>query len=522
MPTSLSTKYRPVKFNDLVNQEHIKTTLQNQIESSKLGHAYIFCGGRGLGKTTVARLLARAINCEKKEKGKSEPCGKCESCLEVSEGNALDLIEIDAASHTGVDNVRENIIASARVSPSKRKYKVFIIDEVHMLSTSAFNALLKTIEEPPGHVIFVLATTEIHKVPETIISRCQRFDFRKVGVDDIIKRLKYILKKEDRDVEDSVLFNIGRHAEGSIRDAESTLSKVLALGGKKIKADQAEIILPRTKVNLSLDFLMLLSDKKADQAIGHLNMLVEDGVDLQHFTQDTIELARKLMLLKIDEDLKKFSYDLDKEIEKGLTEIIDNFSLEEITYLINNLLEKRGELKYADIPQLPLEIAVIEICNISTKPIENIEQKTEIEEVRESSEVLVEQKTETTKEAPKEEPEKEKKEEKQEKSKPSPELEAVQSKWSEIITQLKSYNHSLSFVLKMCEPIEVKKDKLKLGVKYKLHQERLNQKNIRRILEEVVGKIMDKKIRIEAVMMDEKSDGFIKNVINVFGGKVVE
>lgn len=522
MAVSLSIKYRPQKFADLVNQEHIKVTLENQIESQKLGHAYLFCGPRGLGKTTVARLVARSVNCLKRDKGKFEPCGKCESCLEITAGKSLDLIEIDAASHTGVDNVRENIIASARVSPAKGKFKVFIIDEVHMLSISAFNALLKTIEEPPGHVIFILATTEIHKVPETIISRCQRFDFRRVDVDSIIRRLKYILKKEEKDVDDKVLLNIARHAEGSLRDAESTLAKVLGLGGKKIKYEQAAIILPRTNYNLSLDFLMLLSDKKANEAISHINMMVEDGVDLAQFTQDTIELARKLMLIKVSQDLNKFSAELDKEIEKGLVEIVNNFSLQEITFAINNFIEKRAELKYAKIIQLPLEIAVIEICQEKATMVVPSSEQPSSEEIVKVEEAPVESAAPPEPEKAKNEIKDTKKSKKQEIIKESPELEEVRSKWSEIITQLKSYNHSLSFVLKVCEPIEVKKDRLKLGVRYKLHQERLNQKNIRKILEEVVGKIMNRKMRIEAVMMDEKSDGLVKNILNVFGGKVVE
>mgnify|MGYP001294610995 CR=1 FL=1 len=192
MSATLYRKYRPQKFSDLVGQNHIKITLQNEIKTNKLAHAFIFAGPRGVGKTTTARILAKAINCQDNEKDQTEPCNSCSACQEITGSRALDVVEIDAASHTGVDNVRENIITTAKLSPARLKYRVFIIDEVHMLSISAFNALLKILEEPPKNVIFILATTEIHKVPVTIISRCQRFDFKRVSAKEIVNLLATI------------------------------------------------------------------------------------------------------------------------------------------------------------------------------------------------------------------------------------------------------------------------------------------------------------------------------------------
>ena len=186
--STLYRKYRPQTFGEVVNQNHVKITLQNEIQAGKIAHAYLFCGPRAVGKTTIARVFAKAVNCTNRKEGDFEPCNKCDNCQSIFDGRNLDVIEIDAASHTGVDNVRENIIASARVAPSNYKYKVFIIDEIHMLSASAFNALLKTMEEPPAHAIFILCTTEVHKVPTTIISRCQRFDFKRIGVSEITKK----------------------------------------------------------------------------------------------------------------------------------------------------------------------------------------------------------------------------------------------------------------------------------------------------------------------------------------------
>ncbi|MCG2695410.1 DNA polymerase III subunit gamma/tau [Candidatus Parcubacteria bacterium] len=193
---TLYRKYRPQNFKEVVNQNHIKITLENEIKTGKTAHAYLFCGPRGVGKTTMARVMVKTVNCLNRKAADSDPCNECEICKDITAGRSLDIIEIDAASHTGVENVRENIIASARVAPSRCKYKVFIIDEAHMLSISAFNALLKIIEEPPAYVMFILCTTEVHKVPTTIISRCQRFDFKRIGVNDIVKKLNYIIKNE--------------------------------------------------------------------------------------------------------------------------------------------------------------------------------------------------------------------------------------------------------------------------------------------------------------------------------------
>ena len=203
--STLYRKYRPQNFAQVVGQNHIKVTLEQEIKSGKIAHAYLFCGSRAVGKTTLARIFAKSINCEKRDVASAEPDGECLSCKEITQGRALDVIEIDAASNTGVDNVRDNIIASARVTPSRLKYKVFIIDEVHMLSTQAFNALLKIIEEPPVFIVFILCTTEVHKVPLTIISRCQRFDFKRISVNDVVKKLTYIIQSEKVVVEKNIL-----------------------------------------------------------------------------------------------------------------------------------------------------------------------------------------------------------------------------------------------------------------------------------------------------------------------------
>ncbi len=391
MATTLYRKYRPQSWKEVTNQNHIKIALQNEIETGKIAHAYLLCGPRGVGKTTAARLLAKAINCEKRKDGESEPCNKCDSCQEITSGRDLDIVEIDAASHTGVDNVRENIINSAKFSPSRRKFKVFIIDEVHMLSTSAFNALLKIIEEPPARVVFVLATTEVHKVPATIVSRCQRFDFKKVSRREIIERLKYILKQEHIEVDESILASIARSSEGCVRDAESLLGQVLALRetGKKISREQAELVIPKSDFNLVSELVDYLASRDAEKSLRLINKLVEEGIDLYQFTSDLIEFLRKILLTKVSGNLSEFSFDLDEDLERKINQLSKEIELHQLISWLDLFIAKKQELKYSEIIQLPLEMAVVEIVgdfsvvreNYPLKPSKNFEEKPKVKSI---------------------------------------------------------------------------------------------------------------------------------------------
>ncbi len=355
----LYRKYRPQSFAEIIGQEHITQTLKNSINSGSISHAYLFTGPRGSGKTTIARIFAKAINCERPKD--AEPCNKCDSCLEIMAGNSMDLIEIDAASHTGVDDIRE-LISGIKFAPVKSKYKIFIIDECHQLSKSAANALLKTLEEPPAHAIFLLATTEAHKMIPTIVSRCQRFDFKRLQVAEILKKLEFILKKEDITFELSALPLIALNARGSFRDAESLLDKCINFSGahSTLKTKDIKEILGIVEVGQISKLSDLIFKKNAKDAILLLNSLAEEGIDLQELAKTMVFYVRQLLLLKINpeflnlqnsglaaEELEKMKLQISEATEKDIQKLLELF------------IDAENKMKYSSILQLPLELAIV-------------------------------------------------------------------------------------------------------------------------------------------------------------------
>ena len=544
MPIALYRKYRPQAFAELVGQNHIKVTLQNEIETGRISHAYIFCGPRAIGKTTTARLFAKAVNCEKRKSGQSEPCNKCDSCQEIIQGKALDIIEIDAASHTGVDNVRENIIDNARTTPTSRKYKVFIIDEVHMLSISAFNALLKTMEEPPEHAIFILATTEIHKVPETIISRCQRFDFKKIALGDLVERLTGIAKKEKIKVSQEVLENIARRSEGCARDAESILGQILSLGEKEISPEIAELVIPRSDINQVLTFFEHLVKKDIAQGIEMVNKLMEEGVSLPEFTKEMIEFLRQILIIKVSGKLESFaSLGIDKEKAAKVLELVQELDYGRIINMVNIFLDKLKDLKYAEIPQLPLELAVVEICQGDTGSDDDDGQDTggnsqgttsEYEKVKvklkkEQADEQVKKKTSATKLSS----------QSLEKNNATQgaSLAEIKDHWKKVLKAVKKKNHSLAVVLKVANLVSLQEDVLSLGYRYKFYSDRVRDSHNLDVVESAITEITNKKVRVECLVGEEfaaikekkvknQDNGVQDNTWNAaleaFGGQVVE
>jgi DNA polymerase-3 subunit gamma/tau len=308
---TLYRKYRPQTFSEIIGQRHIVQTLTNAIKNGHIGQAYLFTGPRGTGKTTMARILAKAVNCQKRKD--FEPCGACDICKNITDGRSLDIIEIDAASNTGVDNIRE-LRETVKLPPTQAKYKVYIIDEAHMLSAGAFNALLKTLEEPPSHVIFILATTAIHKIPETILSRCQRFDFVRLPLDSIIKKLSFVAQSEGVAIDKESLEMIAIAAEGGMRDAESLLSQVIALEDKNITSKEVKEILGTADRQFIEKMAENLAAKDALSALSLVNELTEGGYNLEIFAKSLLNYLRQLMIVSVDLELsKRFSYELTAE-----------------------------------------------------------------------------------------------------------------------------------------------------------------------------------------------------------------
>ena len=360
----LYRKYRPKVFSEVAGQGAVIQTLTNSISRNLIGHGYLFSGAHGCGKTSVARLFAKAINCQNRKDGEFEPCCKCESCLEINNGTSIDLIEIDAASNRGIDEIRE-LKEGIRFSPAKSKYKVFIVDEAHQLTKEAANALLKTLEEPPSHAVFILATTELHKMIPTILSRCQQFTFKKLKAPELIERLEYILKQEKIKFEKQALELIATKASGSVRDAEKLLDQAVSFTekGGVLKAEILQAILGISDKTSIFKFLDYLLSKQVKLAFELLSELRFSGVDLKEFAKDLTEYLRGALFLKIDPTLESdLILSLTKEEKEKLLAFSAGFCEQELKTIIEKFMEAENKMRYASIIQLPLELAVVDIC----------------------------------------------------------------------------------------------------------------------------------------------------------------
>ncbi len=359
---ALYRKWRPSEFDEVKGQDHIVTTLKNQIKADRIGHAYLFCGTRGTGKTTVAKIFAKAVNCLHPVDG--SPCNECEMCRAINQQTSMNVIEIDAASNNGVDNIRE-IRDEVTYSPTEGKYKVYIIDEVHMLSIGAFNALLKTLEEPPSYVIFILATTEAHKIPITILSRCQRYDFKRITIDTIADRLFELIRREELDVEDKAVRYIARAADGSMRDALSLLDQCVAFYlGERLTYDNVLEVLGAVDTSVFSRLLRHIDQGEFVDAVKLLEEVVIQGRELFQFVTDFIWYMRNLLLVQGSEDLEDI-LDISSENLAALKEEAQTIHQGKVMRYIRVFSELSGQIRYSSQKRVLIEVALVKLCQPS-------------------------------------------------------------------------------------------------------------------------------------------------------------
>lgn len=509
----LARKYRPQQFNEIIGQEHVCTTLINAIKSGRVAHAYIFSGPKGIGKTTIARIFAKALNCELGPT--PTPCDRCTPCQEIIKGISMDVMEIDGASNRGIDQIRE-LRDNVRLVPSGSRFKIYIIDEVHMLTTEAFNALLKTLEEPPGHVKFFFATTEPTKVPTTITSRCQHFELRRIKSSQIVERLKDIAEKEKIKVPQETLYTIARCANGSMRDGESILDKLISYSGPQINHNEALTILGVVDKDVLFGLTDSIINSNIDKALGIINNIFEQGKDLGQFLIDLINHFRNILLAKYSPEVHKL-IELPEEDVVEIIKLSKQFSHTQLLEIINTLTQLQGELKWSLSKRIALEVGIIKI--IRTRYKIGLDELVDRLEVLEKKLEIPNEKIEPVTE-------------KYEPAGNSSLLDQVKEFWNEILIGLGKKNPVLRSYLAEGRPMEIKGDTLVIGFPptCSLHQESLLKPQNKEIVEKRFAERLGVAIKLDLRIVNslEKSkpvkaidNPLVEKVRQKFGAKIV-
>ncbi len=502
MAQALYRKYRSQTFEEVIGQEHVTVILRNALREGRISHAYLFSGPRGTGKTSTARILAKAVNCLNPDP-EQRPDNTCPICVAINEGRLVDLVEMDAASHTSVDNIRE-LIERVNFAPTEARYKVYVIDEAHMLSNAAFNALLKTLEEPPAHVIFVLATTEPHKIPETVLSRCQRFDFRRIPASLIVEHLERILEQEGRDAEPAALEHIALAAEGCMRDAVSLLDQLLSYGNGTVTLEQVESVLGVVPAATLARFVDVVAERDAGHLLAELHGLVARGIELRQFTAQLVRYLRDVLLVRVGG--REALSDLPPERLDTLEEQAKRFSPGHLMMAVRRLTQVAQDVRSGVEAQLALELALLEILawQPQTKP-EAVATATEPTPAKKSAAPT------SPSPAPLEGP-------------PAPvqgdeeALKRLRGQWKRVIHWFREHRRfKIQAALGGARPARVSGDTVDLVFKNKFSLDMVQQPENLRLVETLISQILGKRYRVFCALEKEYEMGMARSETSTSG-----